>query len=230
MKKLLIIIVGLMVLAGCATTAPTKYEGVFVPKDLASKFEPGVDEHSLRWMRPGYDFKKYNKVMVDYVVFALAPDAEYKGINGDEMKQLADAASLALVNALKEKHEVVSEPGPDVVRIKFAITDLKPSRPGMSVITSVVPVGLGISLIKKGAGGGWTGGGLTKGEVMFLDSTTNEVIAAGYGDYSASFGERYTKWGSVEDAFTKWGHQINLIWTSLKTGKSLKELRGTDIK
>jgi len=220
----------LMVLAGCATTTPTKYEGVFVPKEYVGKFEPGIDEHSLRWIRPGVDAKKYDKAMVDYVVFALAPDSEYKGINADEMKQLSDAASLALVNSIKEKYEVVSEPGPDVVRIKFAITDLKQSRPAVSVITTVVPIGLGISLVKKGATGEWTGGGLTKGEVMFLDSMTNEVIAAGYADYSASFGGRYTKWGQVEDAFKKWGHQIDLVWTALRTEKSLKDLQGTVIK
>ncbi len=36
------------------------------------------------------------------MVFALAPDSEYKGIDADEMKKLADAASKALVDALKE--------------------------------------------------------------------------------------------------------------------------------
>jgi len=226
----MIVFIGLMILAGCATTTPVKYEGVFVPKELVSKFEPGIDEHTLRWFRPGVDFKKYNKVMVDYVVFALAPDSDYKGINADEMKKLADAASLALVNAIKEKYPVVSEPGPDVIRIRSAIADLKQSRPAVSVITSVVPVGLGISLVKKGVSDEWTGGGMTKAEAIFLDSMTNEVIAAGYGDYSASFGERYTKWGEVEDAFKHWGHQFDLVWESLRTGKSLKELQGTEIK
>ena len=203
MKKILLLFVGLMVLAGCATTAPIKYEGVIVPKDIVNKFEPGIGGHLLRWIRPGIDMAKYNKVMVDYVIFALAPDSEYKGIDADEMKQLADAASLALVNALKEKLPVVSEPGPDVVRVRFAITDLKQSRPAVSVVTTVLPAGLGISLVKKGATGEWTGGGLTKGEVMFLDSMTHEVIAAGYGDYSAKFGGRFTKWDSIEDAFKK---------------------------
>jgi len=37
----------------------------------------------MRWMRPGVDFTKYNKFMVDYVIFALADDSEYKGIDGD---------------------------------------------------------------------------------------------------------------------------------------------------
>ncbi len=220
MKKLFVLILGLMFLSACATTSTgPKYEGVFVPKEYASKFERGVDEHTLRWFRPGVDFTKYNKCMVDYVVFALAPDSEYKGIDADEMKKLADAASKALVEALNPKHPVVSEPGPGVARIRFAITDLKQSRPVVSAITTVIPVGLGINLIKKGATDEWSGSGLTKAEVMVLDSMTNEVIAAGYTDYSAKFTERFTKWGAVEDAFKHWGEQINKTVEGLKAQK-----------
>jgi hypothetical protein len=218
MKKLFVMFIGLMVLTACAGKSGLKYDGVFVPKEFVEKFEPGADEHTLRWMRPGYDFAKYNKFMVDYVVFVLAPDSEYKGINADEMKKLADAASLALVNAIKEKYEVVSEPGPDVARVRFAISDLKQSSPTMSAITSVVPVGLAISLVKKGTKDEWAGGGMTKGEVMILDSQSNLVIAAGYGDYSAQFSQRFTKWGSAEDAFKKWGEQIDKALTALKNG------------
>jgi len=218
MKRLFMLFMGLMVLSACASQTGPKYEGVFVPKDYEQKFVRGVDEHTLRWVRPGLDAKKYNKAMVDYVVFALASDSEYKGINADEMKKLADAASLALVNAIKEKHEIVSEPGPDVIRVRFAITDLKQSRPVLSAVTTVVPVGLAISLVKKGVSDDWTGGGMTKAEVMFLDSMTGEILGAAYGDYSATFGERYTKWGEVEDAFKKWGMQIDNAWASLQAG------------
>lgn len=219
MKKLIIVFVGSMFLAACAT-ATTKYEGVFVPKEYESQFKPGPKGGpQLRWIKPGVDFSKYDKFTVDYVTFALAPNSQYKGINADEMKQLADEASLAIVNGIKEKYEVVSEPGPDVARVRIAIVDLEQSRPGLSVVTSVVPVGLGISLIKKGATGEWTGGGLTKAEAMVIDSTTNEVIAAGYDDYAASFGERFTKWGSLDDAFKHWGEQITKTLTELKQRK-----------
>ena len=217
MKKYFVLLIGLMFLVACASAA--KYQGVFVPKEYVSLFQPGPEGHSLRWIKPGVDFTKYNKCMVDYVVFALAPDSEYKGIDADEMKKLADAASLALVNALNPKHPVVSEPGPGVSRIKFAITDLKQSRPAVSAVTTVIPVGLAISLVKKGAADEWTGGGLTKAEVLFFDSMTNEVIAAGYADYSAGFTERFTKWGSVEAAFKHWGERIVQTLEEMKMGK-----------
>ena len=175
------------------------------------KLRPGQtkEDPKLMWIKPGVDHTKYKKVMVDYVIFAFAHDSDYKGIDANEMKILADGASLALVNALKEKFPVVSEPGPDVLRVRTAIIDLKQSHPGLSVVTSVVPVGLGISLIKKGATDSWTGSGATTAEMMVLDSVTNEVLGAGEDDMAADFEDRFTKWGAVEDAFKFWGERLS---------------------
>ena len=174
------------------------------------KLKPGQtkEDPKLMWIKPGVDHSKYKKVMVDYVVFAFADDSDYKGIDANEMKKLADGASLALVNALKEKFPIVSEAGPDVLRVRTAIIDLKQSRPGLSAVTSVVPVGLGISLFKKGATDSWTGSGATTAEMMVMDSMTNEVLGAGEDNMTAEFEDRFTKWGSVEEAFEFWGERL----------------------
>jgi hypothetical protein len=180
---------------------------------------PGRRTSKLRWLKPGVDFAKYKKVMVDYVVFALAEDSEYKAISGEEMKELGDAASLALVNAIKKKDSIVAEPGPDVWRLRMAIVGLKQSNPAISALTTVIPIGIGISVIKKGAAGAWSGAGATQAEAMFLDSLTNEVIAAGYLEYTAGFTERFTKWGSVEDAFKYWGEKGAEAVEALRAGR-----------
>jgi hypothetical protein len=206
MKKVFVLLMGMMFLASCATTAPPKtgFLGEYY-KNLTPAPEGAIAK--LRWIKPGVDFAKYKKVMVDYVVFALAEDSEYKAISGDEMKQLGDAASLALVKAIKKKYPVVAGPGPDVSRLRMAIVGLKQSNPVLSGITTVIPIGLGISIIKKGVAGAWSGAGATQAEAMILDSLTNEVLAVGYLEYTAGFTERFTKWGSVEDAFKYWGEK-----------------------
>ena len=173
----------------------------------------------MRWLKPGVDFAKYKKVMVDYVVFALAEDSEYKAISGDEMKELGDAASLALVNAIKKKGRVVAEPGPDVWRLRMAIVGLKQSKPVVSGITTVIPIGLGISIIKKGAASAWSGAGATQAEAIILDSLTNEVLAVAYLEYAAGFTERFTKWGSVEDAFKYWAERGAEAVAALRAAK-----------
>jgi hypothetical protein len=164
---------------------------------------------TYRWLKPGVDFKMYKKYMVDSVVFFLADNSDYKGIDPQEMKELADEFNKDLVAAFK-KHNlpIVADPGPDVSRIRIAITNVQPSRPGLSAITSIVPIGLGISLIKRGATGGWTGSGETAAEMMILDSTTNAAIGLGADSRAAAFDQRFSKWGSASDAFKFWSERL----------------------
>ncbi len=208
MKKVLTLLMGVLFLAGCATASPkTNFLGEYY-KNL----EPGPEGGAkLRWVKPGVDLKKYKRFTVEYVLFALAEDSESKVINGDEMKKLGDASTLAIIDALKDKYPIVSEPGPDVLRFRFAIVDLKQSRPVQSAVTSVIPIGLGISLIKKGATDSWSGSGSTTCQFMVIDSSTNEVIAVAEDEYKAGFTERFTKWGSAEEAFKYWGKRIRKI-------------------
>ncbi len=216
MKKIFGLLVGMMLLAGCATPRPTT--GIL--GEYRDKLGPGTEGGAkLAWVKPRVNFSQYNKLMVDYVVFALAEDSESKVIDGEEMKKLGDTASQALVNTIKEKYPIVAEPGPDVARIKVAIVGLKQSRPALSGFSSVMPIGLGISIIKKGATDSWTGSGATQAELMALDSTTNEVIVVAHDEYTAGFTERFSKWGSVEDAFKFWGERVVAFLDAAKPGK-----------
>ena len=217
MKRISVLLVGMILLAGCAATTPPP--NVSFLGEYGKKIKPVEGESRWRWFKPGVDFAKYNKFMVDYVVFALAEDSEYKCFEGDEMKTLGDAASLAMVNAIKEKFQVVAEPGPDVLRVRTAIVNLKQSSPVVSGITTVIPVGLGISIIKKGTTGTWTGAGATQAEIMALDSMTGEVLAAGWDEYKAGFTERFTKWGSVEEAFKYWAERGVKSLENMKAAK-----------
>jgi hypothetical protein len=207
--------------AGCATTqtAPDQQGNSFLGsyyKDLAPGPEGGA---KMRWLKPGVNFAKYNKVMLDSIVFFFAEDSDYKGMDPYALKELGDGFNQQFVNALKDTYPVVSEPGPDVVRIRIAVTDLKASKPGLSAISSVVPAGLGISIIKKGASGSWAGSGATSAEFMAIDSMTGAVIAVAQDERSAGFTERFSKWGSAEDAFKFWGERVKLVMDSFHKSK-----------
>jgi hypothetical protein len=88
---------------------------------------------------------------------------------------------------------------------------MEQSRPVLSAVTTVVPIGLGISILKKGATGSWTGSGATSAELMAIDSMTGDVVAVAQAEKSAGFTERFTKWGSAEDAFKFWGERVKLF-------------------
>jgi len=208
MKKSIVLIIAIVLLGGCAASQKSSQSGFLGEYYQNLKPGEGENEPKMIWIKPGADFTRYTQVMVDYVTFAFADDSEYKGINADEMKQIADAASLALVDALKKEFAIASQPGPEVLRVRVAITDLKQSNPVLSGVTTVVPVGLAISLVKKGSTDAWTGSGATTVELLALDSVTNEVLGAGMDQKSAAFEERFSKWGSTEEAFAFWGQRF----------------------
>ncbi|HOC46770.1 MAG TPA: DUF3313 domain-containing protein, partial [Syntrophorhabdaceae bacterium] len=133
------------------------------------------------------------------------------------MKELADAFNAEILKAIeKAGYKVVVEPGPDVARIRIAITKVKSSKPVVSGITSIIPVGIVVSTIKRGATGSWSGSGSTGAEMMVLDSTTNDIIALAVDDRAAGFTERFSKWGSVNDAFKYWGDRLTKFLVAAK--------------
>jgi hypothetical protein len=177
-------------------------------KDLKPGPEGGAKE---RWLKPGVDFSKYDKVMLDSVVFYFAPDSDDRGIDPEQMKELSDAFNKELVDALKDGYPIVADPGPGVLRLKFALTGIKQSRPVLSGLTSVVPVGLAISVVKKGTSGSWTGSGATRGEVIAIDPMSNDVIGVAVDEQSAGFTERFSKYGSAKEAFKFWAGRFRVF-------------------
>lgn len=205
-KICMFVIIGLsLALAGCASgPKQSGFLGDYY-SNLGSGPEGGV---KYRWLKPGVDFAKYNKLMIDSVVFYYAPDSDDKSIDGEQMKELTDAFNTELVTVLKDSYPIVAEPGPDVARIKIALTGVKKSKPVVATVTSIVPMGIGVSIIKKGGTGSWSGSGATRVEFMGLDSATNDVIAVGEDEQTAGYFERFSKLGSAKDAFKYWAERI----------------------
>ncbi len=209
LRVILAIAIGVVFLISTAVAEDLPFSGFLGDKSVYEKLKPGPEGGAkLRWLKPGVDFKNYNKFMVDSVIFYLADDAQYKGIDPQEMKEMADSFNKEIVAAFKDKYPIVTDPGTDVARIRFAITNVKPSKPGISAVTSILPIGLVVSTVKKGATGGWSGSGQTGTELIALDSTTNDVIAMAVDQQEAAFSERFSKWGSATDAFKFWSARL----------------------
>jgi hypothetical protein len=221
MKVFKIVLVGMVCCIltcamGCGGRA--NYSGFL--KDYP-EFEPGpMGGVDLVYFKDGVDFKKYDKIMMDHVVFYFSKDEKYRGIHSDELNQLADAFHKAMINALQDAYPLVDEPGPGVLRIRCAITDVKASRPLLNTITAITPAGLALSTVKKVVTGTHTFVGESSMEAEFLDSQTNERVAAAIdrkaaGKYQIVKG--MSKWGHAEDAFNFWAKRLR---------KKLDEIHG----
>ena len=205
----LAVILGLTLLVSTAFAAEKiPFSGFLGGPTVYKQLKTGPEDGAkLMWINKEINAKKYSKLMLDSVIFYLSDKAQYKGIDPQEMKELADEFNKQVVLALKD-WPIVAEPGPDVLRIRIAITNIQPSNPGTAAVTSVVPIGIGVSVVKKGVTGGWVGAGQTAAEAAFVDSVTNEVLLLGVDQRSADFEKRFSKWGSATDAFKFWAERL----------------------
>jgi hypothetical protein len=226
---------------GCTTTKSSKaYEHTTFLSDY-SRLKPVKDGDAKEYIDPSVDFKKYNKVLLDRIMVWYKEDAEHKGIDPTQLKILTDYYYEAILRELGEAYPVVNKPGPDVMRVRIAITELVPSRPEMSVVMLVVPYATVADLAsgaatQEGDIGGAVYLGETAVEVDVLDSETNSQIAAyiekrlpkkynvdasegtteAVKTYSKSYFDAYTEWNYAKAAFDYWAELMR---------KRLDELR-----
>lgn len=104
-----------------------------------SKIPSTGDDGAYRYEDPAADFGKYNKLLVDRIKIWFKDDSEYKGIDPEELKELTDYFYKAIEKAVGDAYPMVAEPGPDVLRLRIAVTDIVPNKPEASVTTLVVP-------------------------------------------------------------------------------------------
>jgi hypothetical protein len=130
----LTVVVLFMALTGCATQQKQDYSGFL--QDYPP-FEKGLEGVDKRYMKEGVDFGKYQKIMMDEVVFFFKQDANYKGIHPDEIKELSQEFHKAFVEVLGDR--LTDTPGPNVARMRLAVTGLETSSPVSGTMTTVVP-------------------------------------------------------------------------------------------
>ena len=208
LKPISLALISLFLTAGIAQARlePKQYSGFLGDY---SRLEAGPKEGvARRYIKPGVDFKKYKKVMLDHVVFYFRADAKNKGIDADEMKELADKFHRAVIDALGDAYPLVGVPDPDVMRVRVAITDMELPNRGLNTITTIIPAGLLISTVKRGA----TGKGSFVGEISMefevLDAATNKRIAAGVDRRAGGKMDSMSKFGTAEDAFKFWAQRL----------------------
>ena len=77
------------------------------------------------YIKEDTDWKSYNKMMLDDVVFFIAEDADYKGFEAKELADLGTAFHQAFIMNLAGAFEFTDKPGPGVMRLRLAVTNLK---------------------------------------------------------------------------------------------------------
>lgn len=234
------LVAGVMTVATLAAMPAAQAEdspgmlGDYQPSGFLSsyaKLVPNPDlEHSYIYRYPGKDAAKYKRVIIDPIEIRFSDseggkDAAGQPIDPADLQKLKDYFHEALVKALGDAYPVVTEPAPDVIRLRIALTNLHANKPLASVATLVVPF-LWVADAGTGVVDGEAGSTMFVGEASMelevLDSVSKQQLAAlvetnvakkynwtegvkeGVTDYLRS----YSTWAYTKEAMDHWANKL----------------------
>lgn len=121
------------VLAACAQTSEVPQSALPLASgfiDDYSRLQPNAARPgSLIYVkRPGV-LSGYDKLMIDPVTVWISSDAEYGGVDPERLAVLSNYFHDAFVKAVAPNYQVVDRPGPGVLRVRAALTRIRPVRP-----------------------------------------------------------------------------------------------------
>lgn len=155
--------------------------------------------------------KRYTKMLVDPVL--LRRSAELDAEKMENFQRLANNAFIYLVQELQNDFQIVKSPEPETLRFQLAILDADPSSRVRNVISSVVPIGIGISAIKGASTGKQAGVGEITAEFKVSDAMTGELLGAAIDRRvgGKSVEGMYDSWSNADDALKYWAKQARFV-------------------
>lgn len=168
--------------------------------------------NALRWIKPGLDITKYDSVILDQPDILIAADSPYKGVGPNQIQSLSDKFHEILATNLEEDYPLVNQPGPGVVRVRFALTDIFMKRKSVKP-WQLTPAGLGVYGLKSALGANILLVEATV-EAEFLDAQTGERLAVAVfrqgakKDKANGQKQEKTSWKKVEKAMEQFATAI----------------------
>ena len=194
-----LLLTGALLLGGCATGGMNDVEESGFLVDYSQLTPGGEDRAALTYVDPDVDFKKYDSLMFDRVSVWLSPEAENRDVDPAVFKKMSDYFLNALIGAVEDGYTVVDQPGPNVIRVRAAITDVEPSD----------PVAKAISVDNIGIGG-------AEAEMELLDWMSSERLAAAVDSRRGGKAASRAVWEDTKDAFDYWAERFRVRLDELR--------------
>jgi len=214
--------------AHAADSSPPKlgdYQTVGFLSDYSKLKPEGGDSNAYVLEASPEVGSKYNKIMLERIKIYFADASETKSIDPTDLKALTDYFQDALSKSLGDAYPLVTEPGPDVLRLRIAVTNVVPNNTGASVVTLIVPylwvadAGTGVA---KGNAGSTAFVGKASIEAEALDSVSGDQIAAyveteipkkynwthGLSKGVTSYTDAYSTWAYTKEAMDIWAKHV----------------------
>jgi hypothetical protein len=201
-----------------AACAPTKQSANF---ELAHGFlpkpellKPGKEgQAALVYTNPEVNFPGYGMILIEPVMVWTTPGSALDKSPVEQRQALANDLYSHLSKKVSEVCDVVTAPGPGVMRIRVALVDAEQSDPVANTISTYVPQAHVLNLLTSYAFndgiGVFTGSATAEGYAT--DSVTGQILWEGAdrrAGANAIGTDTLSSWSDVENTFDAWSDQF----------------------
>lgn len=145
------IIVAVALLGACKSTPEQTQTGFLGDY---SQLKPAPDrEGVMLYIDQGFDFRPYTKLMFDPVQVLVTPKPDQPPVPPEVIQRIGLQFQQSLVQNLAPAYQIVDQPGPDVLRVRAAITGLEPAKPPPGAI-DFLPLKAAFNVSREAAGAG----------------------------------------------------------------------------
>lgn len=209
MKKSLIIATTAVMAIGAGCAVSQKARDVKTRGFLKnySQLEKGKEDQAhYVYINKNVNFKKYTKIYFKPIEVWKSKDSDLNEIKKADIQALVNYFTASITRELKGEYKFVDKPGPGVMTLRLALTDAKGSNVPMDIIGHIVPIGLGVSIIKKVATGAHSFVGKAGVEGELLDSESGKRLAAFVDERvgALNYTDMGRKWSDTQDSFDYW--------------------------
>ncbi|MDO9046576.1 MAG: DUF3313 domain-containing protein [Methylobacter sp.] len=122
------VIILVLLSAGYARTYQVRYVETSHFLDDYSLLKDGEDGDALlSFWKEGINWAGYKKIILEPVIASKLPDSDLNDMTHAENHRLKELFEYRMREALKKNFKLVAHPGPDTLRLQFAITDAESS-------------------------------------------------------------------------------------------------------
>jgi len=186
--------------------------------------EKGSGDQALyRYVNPGANAKNYSKIMIDPVM--VMKDGELSKSELEDYQKLANNAYVYLTQELEKSYKLVTIPEPGTMRLQMAIIDADSAKPVRNTLSTLMPIGIGLSLVKYAATGKQSGVGEITVEMKVTDASTGELLGAALDRRvgGKEISELWSSWHNADSALQYWAKRVSFVLCQQRGGANCVE-------